>query len=71
MLKSAANICQTLLTNLSMKANSVYPDQTAPTGAVCSGSTLFVKGALNRFQQMKNQVTFDCFLFVLVFYVPS
>ena len=23
-------------------ANSVAPDQTAPTGAVCSGSTLFV-----------------------------
>ena len=23
-------------------ANSVYPDQTAPIGAVCSGSTLFV-----------------------------
>ena len=23
-------------------ANSVDPDQTAPTGAVCSGSTLFV-----------------------------
>ena len=22
-------------------ANSVYPDQTAPTGAVCSGSMLF------------------------------
>ena len=22
-------------------ANSVYPDQTAPMGAVCSGSTLF------------------------------
>ena len=22
-------------------ANSVYPDQTAPVGAVCSGSTLF------------------------------
>ena len=22
-------------------ANSVYPDQTSPVGAVCSGSTLF------------------------------
>ena len=22
-------------------ANSVYPDQTAPIGAICSGSTLF------------------------------
>ena len=27
-------------------ANSVDPDQTAPTGAVCSGSTLFAMEAL-------------------------
>ena len=26
---------------LSIEANSVDPDQTAPIGAVCSGSTLF------------------------------
>ena len=31
---SAANNCITLLTNLSIEANRVDPDQTAPTGAV-------------------------------------
>ena len=39
---SAANNCLTLLTNLSIEANKVDPDQTAPRGAVRSGSTLFV-----------------------------
>ena len=28
-------------------ANSVDPDQTAPIGAVCSGSTLFASSLLN------------------------
>ena len=28
--------------NISIEANIVDPDQTAPRGAVCSGSTLFV-----------------------------
>ena len=31
---SAANNCLTLLTNISIEANSVDPDQTAPIGAV-------------------------------------
>ena len=31
---SAANNCLTLLTNLSIEANSMDPEQTAPTGAV-------------------------------------
>ena len=31
---SAANNCQTLLTNLSIETNRVDPDQTAPIGAV-------------------------------------
>ena len=31
---SAANNCLTLLTNLSIEANRVDPDQTAPIGAV-------------------------------------
>ena len=35
----------TLLTNVSMEANSVDQDQTAPVGAVWSGSTLFDQGA--------------------------
>ena len=36
-----------LLVNISIEANSVDPDQTAPVGAVRSGSTLFVKEASN------------------------
>ena len=31
---SAANNCLTLLTNISIEANSLDPDQTAPIGAV-------------------------------------
>ena len=31
---SAANNCLTLLTNISIEANSLDPDQTAPVGAV-------------------------------------
>ena len=34
---------QTFQTYFSMQANSVDPDQTAPRGAVWSGSTLFAK----------------------------
>ena len=49
---SAAYICLTLLSNWSIEANSVDPDQTAPTGAVLTGSTLFVKKAPKAFQQM-------------------
>ena len=33
-LSSAANNCITLMTNKRIEANSVDPDQTAPTGAV-------------------------------------
>ena len=36
---SAFLVCQNV-SEVSM-ANNVYPDQTAPIGAVCSGSTLF------------------------------
>ena len=35
------------LFNISIEVNSVDPDQTAPTGAVWSGSTLFVYEASN------------------------
>ena len=35
------------LLNISIEANIVDPDQTAPTGAVWSGSTLFVYEASN------------------------
>ena len=33
--------------NISIEANIVDPDQTAPTGAVWSGSTLFIYEASN------------------------
>ena len=42
---SAAIDCLPLLTNLSIEANRVDQYQTAPIGAVWSGSTLFVKEA--------------------------
>ena len=48
---SAYVICCTYLPNISVEANSVDPDQTAPTGAVCSGSTLFNQEASLTFQQ--------------------
>ena len=35
------------LFNISIEANNVDPDQTAPTGTVWSGSTLFVCEASN------------------------
>ena len=41
----------TLLTNVSVKANSVNPDQTAPVGAVWSGSRLFNQEAFKPSQQ--------------------
>ena len=41
-----------------MEANSVDPDQTAPTGAVSSGSTLFVKEASKHFSRKQKQMTF-------------
>ena len=47
------------------------PDQTAPIGAVWSGSTLFVKGASKTFQQRTRQTNFVVFLFDLILYVPS
>ena len=37
---------QTFLTYFCIQANSVDPDQTAPKGAVWSGSTLFAKMTL-------------------------
>ena len=44
--------------NLSIEANSVNPEQTAPIGAVWSGSTLFVIEASYTFQQTRKQTTF-------------
>ena len=42
---TSQNVC--LLVNISIEANSVDPDQTAPTGAVWSGSILFVEEAIS------------------------
>ena len=39
---------------MSIEANIVDPDQTAPTGAVCSGSKLFVYEASNILVDDKN-----------------
>ena len=46
------------ITNLSIKANRVDPDQTAPITAVWSGSTLFVIEASKTFQQTRKQTTY-------------
>ena len=51
LLKSSAAYFAALLTNVSIEANSVDQDQTAPTGAVCFGSTLFVEEASKTIQQ--------------------
>ena len=53
-------------------ANSVDPDQTAPIGAVCSGSTLFasvhnVSNASNYLQQMTSADNIFGFIFFLAF----
>ena len=42
----------TLMTNATIKANSVDPDQTAPIGAVWSESTLFVEELPESMQQV-------------------
>ena len=50
-------------------ANSVNPDQTAPIGAVCSGSTLFaciLKFASNVWSRRRQQTTLsDAFFLAL------
>ena len=54
-MSSAEVVCCKLLPNntdkISIEANSVDPEQTAPIGAVCSGSTLFAIEASDTFQQ--------------------
>ena len=46
--------------NLSIEANSVDPEQTAPIGTVRSGSTLFVIEASYTFQQTRKTDDFCC-----------
>ena len=45
---------------LSIEANSVDPEQTAPIGAVYSGSTLFAIEASKTFQQKNKAEDFCC-----------
>ena len=46
--------------NLSIEANSLNPEQTAPIEAVWSGSTLFVIEASYTFQQTRKADDFCC-----------
>ena len=48
-----------LLVNISIEASSADPDQTAPTGAVWSGSALFVDEASNILAEDKSKQFFD------------
>ena len=48
---------QTFQTYFCIQANSVDPDQTAPLGAVWSGSTLFAKITFKITKQMTKQTT--------------
>ena len=61
-MSSAEVVCcklfSTLLPILSIEANSMDPDQTAPIGAVWSGSKLFAKRASKTIQQMTKQTTY-------------
>ena len=59
---SAANSCLTLLTNLSIEASKVDPEQTAPIGAVWSGSTLFaIEASLKTYAAISNAHLFRFF----------
>ena len=48
---------QTFQTYFCIQANSVDTDQTAPKGAVWSGSTLFAKMTFKNHKQMTKQTT--------------
>ena len=48
----------TLLTNSCKEANRVDADETAPIGAVSSGTTPFVQEASKTFRQGQNQTIF-------------
>ena len=48
---------QTFQTYFCLHANSVNPDQTAPEGAVWSGSTLFAEMTFKNHKQMTKQTT--------------
>ena len=58
---SAYNVCckylNPLKNSLILEANSMNPDQTAPKGAVWSGSILFANMATKGQKQMREQPT--------------
>ena len=54
---SAEYFLQTFQTYFCIQANSVDPDQTAPKGAVWSGSTLFAKMTFLNHKQTTKQTT--------------
>ena len=61
--KSSENVCISLiyyLINVSIRGNSVDPDQTAPMGAIGSESTLFAKKASKTVQQTTKAFDFCC-----------
>ena len=53
----------TLLTNITLEANSVNPNQTASMGAVLSGSTLFVREA----SKLRSEIVWHRFFAVPAF----
>ena len=61
-MSAAEVVCFKYLPNitdkLSIEANSADPDQTAPIGAVWSGSTLFALGLLKHFSRREKQTPF-------------
>ena len=63
-MSSAEVVCCNELPNitdkLSIEASSVVPEQTAPIGAVWSGSTLFAIEASETFQQTRKADDFCC-----------
>ena len=59
------NVCLLVNIHVCMHSNSVDPDHTVPTGAVCSGSTLSVEEASKIFKKKRQkQFRFICALSV-------
>ena len=59
-MSSAEVVCCKSSDELSIEANSVDPEQTAPIGAVGSGSTLFAIEASITFEQTRKAGDFCC-----------
>ena len=65
---ASESVC--LLVNVSFRANSVDPDQTAPTGNP-TGSTLFVEEVSKTFQQMTRADNLCCIGFTFTNVIRS